>query len=112
MEKGMSSGKLINERQRKEVARAWSQFSRNLAGNGAAVFAKLVTKYPDMKDLFPWGNNANTYDGYKNDPGTRSHAASVFKELDSLLEDMTNLDKHKNDLTALGRRHIPRNVEL
>merc|ERR1712080_218163 len=111
MELGMT-GKSLTAAQKEEVLKAWSKFAKDLKGNGAAVFAKLITKHPDMKEYFPWGSNADTEAGYAADAGVKTHAGQVFGLLDTLLGDLSNLKDHRSELVALGRRHIPRNVTL
>jgi len=112
MELGMTSGKSITAAQKAEVTKAWAAFASDLETNGATVFAKLVTKFPDMKDVFPWGHNADTESGLIADPGVREHAKTVFSRLGDLLSDVANLKDQRTALVALGRRHIPRNVTI
>jgi len=112
MELGMSGGKALSAAQKEEVAKAWSTFAADLEGNGAAVFARYVMKYPELKQYFPWGNNAATQEAYEADAGTKAHAAQVFGLLNTLLSDLSNLGDHRSDLVALGRRHIPRHVTM
>jgi len=112
MERGMTSGKSLTAAQKEEVAKGWALFATNLVDNGAAVFAKFVTKYPQYRDAFPWGDNAGTESGYKYDPEVRHHAKIVFTALDELMQHVDQLKNQRKDLVALGQRHIPRNVTL
>jgi len=112
-ELGMT-GKALTAAQKEEVSKNWAVFAEDLEGNGAAVFAKLVAKHPDMKtpEVFPWADNADTEEGLKADPAVRKHAGQVFGLLNELLEDLDNLADHRTELVALGRRHIPRDVNM
>jgi len=112
MERGMTSGKSLSASQREQVTKAWGLFAENLVDNGAAVFAKFVTKYPEYKEVFPWGANADSESAYKYDAGVREHAKIVFSALGDLLSDVTQLKSQRTELVALGRRHIPRHVTL
>ncbi|XP_011670834.2 uncharacterized protein LOC763287 isoform X2 [Strongylocentrotus purpuratus] len=96
----------ITAEHKRLVQKTWTKLSSNPAKHGATMFSKLVTDYPAVGTLLPFGNEGLSYDQLLVDPRVRAHGTKVMQTVGSAVDRLNDLESVVPLLQELATRHI------
>ncbi|XP_041469276.1 uncharacterized protein LOC121419053 isoform X3 [Lytechinus variegatus] len=101
---------LITSNQKEIVQRTWKTLGKDPGRHGAVMFARLVTDYPEVGRLFPFGDRGMTYHQLLWDDSVKAHGKKVMQTIGHAVDGLNNLDLLVPILQDLAKRHIEYNV--
>jgi hypothetical protein len=66
------------------------------------LFHRIFTEYTELKKLWKFSEGLNTLDEIRNNNKVRAHGEKLFRTIDKILHNLTNIDNLIMILTNLG----------
>ncbi|XP_054758842.2 uncharacterized protein LOC129264905 [Lytechinus pictus] len=105
MSEALSKGSITTENKRL-VQETWRKLATDPAKHGATMFAKLVTDYPAVGPLLPFGDEGLSYDQLLVDPRVRAHGTRVMQTVGGAVDGLNDISSVVLMLQELATRHI------